>query len=629
MLLSDNGEPMRRSTFIATVSALALFAAGSASAQEATPLRADQDVSGALADDDARVDDDEAGRYVYDLYSIETSPGQRLEFTLRSDDFDSYLELMRPGSDEILAADDDGLGEGLHARLRYTSSDGGLHVLRVRTLSGLEGGEYTLKVIDRGPAPPTPLPTPIRLGTTVDGEISDADPEHQGQDQYSSYRYDAYSFQGRQGERIAVSLRSEPFDPIVRVGRMIDGGFEELASNDDRPGGGDLNSYLVFVPPADGEYIIRASPLSSDQTGAYTVGLAEGPPQIAPRVIALGEAVDGELSDGDGTNDDGRLVDAYTFEGRTGQRIVVTMSSDDFDTWLDLYVGEGEDRRSVDSDDDGAGEGTDSRLAYTLTEDGLYTIEARGFSDDGRGDYSLTLTEAAPEPEPAPLSFGAIVQGEINDGDPRDDENRAFDAFRISGQEGQRIQVVMRSGDFDTYLRIGHADGEFQILGDDDDGLAEGTDSRLNFILPSTGEFILRASPLYADEDGLYSLELIDRGPQPAPGSIVVGGAARGTLSEDDAIAEDGSLYDAYRISVKAGDKLRLTMVSNEFDSYLDIGRDEDGDWTSVASDDDGLSDTHAKIDWAVEEDGDYVIRARSFAPGQLGGYALRVEPRE
>ncbi|WP_029417828.1 PPC domain-containing protein [Brevundimonas bacteroides] len=622
---------MRRSTIIATVSAIALFAsAGSALAQDPTPLRLDQDVSGALTDDDARVDDPDMGQYVYDLYAIDARAGQRLEITMRSDAFDSYLELTRAGSNEVLASDDDGLGEGLHSRLRYTVVEGGTYVLRARTLGGLEGGDYALKMIDRGPAPPAPRPTAIRLGSTIDGDISDNDPEHEGEDQYSNYLYDAYSFTAREGERIAVTLRSEAFDPIVRVGGMaLSGRWEELAANDDRPGGGDLNSYLVFTAPADGEYLIRAAPLGGSQTGPYTVGIAEGPPPMSTRSIGFGDTIEGALSDDDGQNDSGVIADGYTFEGRAGQRVVVTMSSDDFDTWLDLYAGEGGGRYVVDSDDDGAGEGTNSRLTYTLAEDGLYSIEARGFSEDGRGDYELTLTEAAPEPEPTPLAYGRTIEGEINAGDPRDDDNRGFDAFRISGQEGNRIQLIMRSGDFDTYLQIGSPEGDFYALASDDDGLGEGTDSRLNYILPSTGDFIVRAGPLFSDADGLYSLELVDRGPQPAPGSIIVGATARGSLGEDDAIAEDGSFYDAYRISVKAGDKLRLTMVSNEFDTYLDIGRGEGAEWMSVASDDDGLSDTHAKVDWSVEEDGEYIIRARSFASGQTGAYALNIEPRE
>lgn len=620
---------MRRSLFAVTASALALsIGPGHAMAQQAMPLSLDQEVAGALTDQDARVDDGDMGQYIYDLYEIRARQGQRLEFILRSDAFDSYLELLNLGSDEVLAADDDGLGEGFHSRLRHTVGQDGVLILRARNLSGLEGGDYVLKVIDRGPAAPAPAPTTVRIGQSINGEITEGDPEDEGTDAWSTYLYDAYRLQASQGDRIALTLESEPFDPIVRIGRMNGEVFEELASNDDSPAGG-LNSYLVFTVPADGEYIVRAAPLGGTQTGPYSLSLAEGPPPMAMRPIAFGDTVEETLSENDGANMGGRRADAYTFQGRAGQRIVAVMSSDDFDAYLDLYAGQGDDRYLLDSDDDGAGEGTDSRLAYTLTDDGEYTLEARAFSEGGEGAYTLSLTESAPDPEPAPLAYGQTIQGEISDTDPRDDDNRGFDAFRITGTEGTRIQVIMRSGDFDTFLQIGSPEGDFYALASDDDGLGEGTDSRLNYILPSTGDFILRASALYGEADGLYSLELIDRGPRPAPGSILIGATARGTLTEADAISEDGAFYDAYEITVKEGDKLRLTMVSNEFDAYLDIGREDEGVFTSIASDDDGLSDTHAKVDWAVEEAGEYVIRARSFSSGQSGAYALTVEPRE
>ena len=99
-------------------------------------------------------------------------------------------------------------------------------------------------------------------------------------------------------------------------------------------------------------------------------------------------------------------------------------------------------------------------------------------------------------------------------------------------------------------------------------------------------------------------------------------------MGDNDGLAEDGAYFDAYRITVAEGDKLNVTLVSNDFDAYLDIGRDKDGAWESVASDDDGLSDTHAKVEWTVETPGTYVIRARSFAQGSTGAYALTVERR-
>ncbi|WP_309627678.1 PPC domain-containing protein [Brevundimonas sp.] len=623
---------MRRSAFIMTVSALALFAAGHAAAQDATQLRIGQTVSGQLTAEDTQVDSEDFGQFVYDTWSVQARDGQRLQVVMRSDDFDAYLEVYKStDTGEAIVMDDDGLGEGTNSRARFTA-ESGAYIIRARTLGGLEGGDYTIEVTDRGQAPRAPRPTAIRLGDDVDGEISDRSAvEEDGE--YGEYTYNGYSFRAREGERFAITLESDDFDPMVRVGRMArGGGFEELARNDDSGAGG-LNSYLIFTAPSNGEYVIRAAPLDGTAEGDYELGLAEGPPPLVARPIAIGDTVEASLDAGDGGNDSGQRADAYSFTGTAGQRIVVTMSSDAFDTYLELFADNADvegGRYALDSDDDGAGEGTNSRLTYSLTADGQYVIEARAFTGEGEGAYTLSFEEAAPLPAPVALTFGATVQGEIVAEDPRDDEGRGFDAYTLSGTAGNRIQLIMRSGDFDTYLQIGSPEGDFYVMASDDDGLGEGTDSRLNYIVPNDGEFIVRASPLSADADGLYSLELLDRGPQPLPGSILVGATARGTLGEDDALAEDGSFYDAYKITVKVGDKLRLTMVSNEFDAFIDIGReDEAGVFTSVVSDDDSLSDTHAKVDWAVEEEGDYIIRARSFSSGQSGAYALTVEPKE
>ena len=622
---------MRRTVFVTTVSALALFAAGQAAAQDISSIRVGQSVSGQLTDGDARIDDDEIGNYVYDTYSVEARAGQRLEVVMRSGDFDAFLDVYKDtDAGDPVTSDDDSLGDGTDARARFTA-ERGTYIIRARSLYGLEGGDYTLQVNDRGAAPRAPRPTAIRLGDRLRGEITDRDPEAEGE--FGEYRYDAFSFRAREGERLAISLESDDFDPIVRVGRMERGGvFEELAQNDDSGAGG-LNSYLVFTAPTAGEYVIRAAPLGDGGEGDYALSLEQGPPPIPTQPLAFDTPVDGRLTSEDGLNETGQRADIYEFTGREGQRIVATMSSDSFDTYLELFAQGGNRgvRESLQTDDDGAGEGTNSRLSYTLPADGQYTLEARAFGgSDGNGGYTLKLEETAPPPPPGAIAFGETRQGELVADSPRDDSNRNYADYVFTGQEGNRVQAIMRSGDFDAYLQIGNAEGEFEALASDDDGLGEGTDSRLNYILPASGEYIVRVSPLFSGTQGLYSLELIDRGPQPRPGSILVGATARGTLGGDDALADDGSYYDAYRITAKSGDKLRVTMVSNDFDAYLDIGREsEDGDFTSVLTDDDGLSDTHAKAEWTVDREGQYVIRAGSYAASQTGAYALTVEARD
>ena len=236
----------------------------------------------------------------------------------------------------------------------------------------------------------------------------------------------------------------------------------------------------------------------------------------------------------------------------------------------------------------------------------------------------------APDPEPAPLAFGRSVEGEISDDSAQGSSGGRFDAYRFSGEEGQRVQVTMRSGDFDTYVEIGSAEGEFSALAFDDDGLGEGLNSRLNFTIPETGDYIVRAQPLGGSARGLYALELTDRGPAPVAGSIMVGATVRGSLTEADSMAAgDSSYYDDYRFEVQEGDRLRLTMVSNEFDAFLALGEGLAEDFVLINSDDDSLSDTNSLIEHAFDEAGWYTLRANSYAPNATGAYVITIERQE
>ncbi len=605
---------MRRKFILSAVSLLALSIAAPALAQRAETLTPGRTVEGQIADGDVTAVDD---AYRYDDYLVRARSGQRLEAVMRAADFDAYLEVFRQGDDDALASDDDGLGEGTDSRLRFTTDEAGTYVLRARTLSGIEGGDYTLALSQRPPAGRPPRPTGIRVGQSIQGALTAGDPESEG-----GQAYDAYAFRARAGERFAIDLSSEAFDPVVRVGQMQAGEFNERAMNDDTLETG-LNSRLIFTAEEGGDYIIRATPLSPGGEGSYTLALARGPEMAAAQAIELGVLVEGSLAEDDGKGADGSTADVYRFSGQEGRRIRIDMSSEEFDTYVELFDA---GHVSLAEDDDGAAEGTNSRLTFTLPSTGAYYIEARAFTE-ATGAYTLSVSEVEPEKAPEALPFGSPIQGEINEADSTDSEDRGFDAFTFQGVTGQRVQAIMRSGDFDTYLQIGRAGPEFTALASDDDGLGEGTDSRLSYTLPEDGDYVLRVSPLGSDGTGLYALELVDRGPQPQPGSVLVGATARGILTEADATAQDNSFYDAYRVIVKDDEKLRITMVSNEVDSFLVVGRYQaDGTFEVLGSDDDSLSDTHAKLDWTAPADGVYEVRAGTFQQGQTGAYALNVE---
>ena len=622
---------MRRYS-LAAASTLALsfaLAAQGALAQEAlTPGR---DIQGVLDGSDRLASVDEGG-YRYEDFEFSATAGQRFEAVMRSSDFDTVLSVRRQGDsdDASFASDDDGLGEGTNSRLRFSVDESGVYVLRARAFFEGQQGSFSLSLTERPPAPPAPEPASLSLGQTLSGELNDESPE------FESGPYAAYRFSARRGEVVALAVNSDAFDPLAVVGRVgRTGTFEELARNDDGAGRG-LNSLVVFEPPASGAYELRAMPLSGRGGGAFTVAMEPPPPPVEAVQIRIGGGkTSGDLTEEDIRNDSGQVADRYRFTVARNQRVRIDMASEDFDTYLELFRDSDGGLASLWSDDDGAGSGTDSRILRNL-EPGSYVIEARSFGGEPGGAYTLELTEVQPDPAPTPIAFGRVVQGDISERDPDGGDGRHFDAYSFEGRQGQRVQIIMRSGDFDTYLEIGEAGDEFTALSSDDDGLGEGTDSRLTYALRTTGRYVVRASPLVRGEEGLYSIEVIDRGQEPVPGSIMVGAVARGTLSENDSIADDGGYYDAYRISAKEGEKLTITMSSNDFDALVYVGRqgeapqDGYGDGFEVlGSDDDGLSDTHAKLEWTVEEDGEYVIRAGSFAPNSTGAYVLTVASQE
>ena len=600
-----------RYSLLAAVSAVALLSTGAAWAQSAADARLGDDIRGRLEDGDARTRGSDG--YRYDDYRVNLRAGQRLDAQMTSDDFDAYLEVYAEGSlRQSLASDDDSAGD-LNARLRFTAPEAGVYIVRARTFSGIETGDYQLSLKERA-APRMPRPGRIAVGRDETGSLGANSAEDD-----DGKRYDAYAFRASAGERVKIDLESDDFDSFLRVGRIVNGAFVQMAENDD--GGSSLNARLVFTAPQAGEYLIRVTSYNGSAEGDYRLSMEQGPPAPTAAPVTIGEETRGRLNSDSATSDSGAPADLYRFSGRAGQRVAITMKADGFDTYLELFDA---NHNSLATDDDSAGD-LNARLTHTLAEDGDYLIEARAFSS-GEGPYTLNIEEIAPPPPPSAIAFGQTVEGELTNSDATDDDGRRYDAFVFSGTEGQRIQAVMRSGDFDAYLQLGENGEEFSEIASDDDGLGQGTDARLIFTLPETGEYVLRARSWSRDAKGLYALELQDLGGEPSPGSLLIGSTVRARLTERASITDEGIYYDAYHFKAKADEKLRFTLIASSFDAVVEVGEEKDGDYFKLEEDDDSLSDTHARLNWTAPRDGSYVLRARSFGSNSTGDYVLITE---
>jgi pre-peptidase len=97
---------------------------------------------------------------------------------------------------------------------------------------------------------------------------------------------------------------------------------------------------------------------------------------------------------------DGSSVDLFQFSGVAGQTVTIDMTSAAFDTYLFLLD---PTPVAVDGNDDFGGS-TNSRIVYTLTATGTWTVGATSLEANQLGNYSLALqcSDAPPAATPTP-----------------------------------------------------------------------------------------------------------------------------------------------------------------------------------------------------------------------------------
>jgi len=321
-------------------------------------------------------------------------------------------------------------------------------------------------------------------------------------------RFDEWRFAGKARRKYRVILRSREFDAFLAVGKGRGAAWESSATDDDS--GGDTDASLLFIAPADGEYVIRANTLSEGQTGAYTLTLTdEGEVQpLRAQAIQPAQAISGRLDSKDAASADGKPIDYYKFPAKVNHRYAVTLLSTEFDAVLELGTGASGAWTKQRENDDGAG-GTNARLEWVAREAGEVWIAARGLSSD-TGRYTLTLEdlgEAPPRAAPVTLAKGRAVEGRLEAGDEAEDDTY-YDLYFVEGRAGEVIVVRMDSEGFDPVVAIGRGEGDdwTELDKDDDGGL--GTNAHLEFRLPESGKFVIRAKAIGQDGSGAYTIRL-------------------------------------------------------------------------------------------------------------------------
>jgi hypothetical protein len=150
---------------------------------------------------------------------------------------------------------------------------------------------------------------------------------------------------------------------------------------------------------------------------------------------------------------------------------------------------------------------------------------------------------------PAVAQDAMVREGTLSSTDPVFDESdgRVGDAYTFEATPGQFVTVTLRSGEFDTFLRVESPAGVMRE--NDDDG--GGTDSSLSFVIDEPGTWTVRAAAFSAESEGAYTLTW--SATQPGETSSI-----SGRLSKT---SPKGQPYDS--TAVELGEGTVMLIVSN------------------------------------------------------------------
>ncbi|HLM69021.1 MAG TPA: hypothetical protein VK358_15890, partial [Longimicrobium sp.] len=475
-------------------------------------ISAGQTVRGELSTSDMRLADNSYA----DDYRYTGNAGDQIVITLRSTAFDAYL-VWGTGSGSSFASDktdDDGAG-GTDSQITVTVGSSGSYTIRANSLGANSTGAYTLSVertggvgVGRADGGTRARGGAIRAGETVSGRLEGSDPKLP-----DNSHYDTYVYQGTPGEQIIITLTSGDFDTYLRWGRMQGQQFQLLGTDDDAAGG--TNSRMQVTLDQSGTYAIQANSLSANVTGNYTLAVerASGAAPSGAQTIAMGQTVSGRLDTSDPKLSDNSHYDLYVYRGRPGERVMVTMRSSDFDTYMAWGRVAGNRFDAIERDDDSGG-GTNSQLIATVGASGTYAVQANSLAAGATGSYTLTVqpVSATAQQQPATpagavtVTAGQTITGQLTASDPMLSDSSYYDQYVYRGAPGDRLQITLRSSDFDTYLRWGRLEGaRFEAEVNDDDG-GGGTNAQATVTVGGSGVYVIQANAFEPRKTGSYTL---------------------------------------------------------------------------------------------------------------------------
>jgi len=413
---------------------------------------------------------------------------------------------------------------------------------------------------------------------------------------------DTWTFDASAGDMIIFGAHSDSFNSFIT---LYDSNGTWLAEDDDS---GFNTSALVwgYVIEETGTYTIEVSAISDTEDGEYTASLFttnnSGDVEYSQSIQTATSEVelDGSLSTG--------YYNTWSYTAFAGETVEVSVYSEYFDTYLEIYDSEG---ILLDSNDDGP-DGTNSLIeAFTFPDDGAYFISVSGYYLDDQGQYYFAIN---------PTLGGKVHMGEILAGQSisANLESGYWHGWDFTISEETYVTFSLHSDDFDAFLELYGPDG---LMDSDDDGMGGTNAIILDYLIDMPGTYTIYASGYGSGASGDYVLEYSIGGgvaPEHRRGSetqLEYNSGGEGDLGS--------GYYDAWLFTGSADDAVSIAVMSDDFDTYIELYGPEDA--LLAMNDDDGTSFNSLIDGFVLPADGTYEVAVTGIDFTSEGAYTISI----
>jgi hypothetical protein len=251
----------------------------------------------------------------------------------------------------------------------------------------------------------------------------------------------------------------------------------------------------------------------------HTLSLAALAAALAAPAMAQPAApihITGELTTSDTRGEEDHRYDDLRVHLESGQRYRLSVNSEAFDPVAHLYRPGNvfTEETEVAMNDDG--DGLNSRISYTPTESGDYTLRVIGFAADARGAYSADVAIMPPLAPPittpgTPTAVNGtwlLWEGDLSDTDA-DSGGHRFDDYLIHADAHQIRYISLEGMGFDavvSIIRPADRDSETPDSVDSNDDGGVGYNALMAFSPDEAGDYIVRVSSFGENGLGHYRL---------------------------------------------------------------------------------------------------------------------------